>query len=190
LLMTLTFEHTCLEKSEAERHLRPVIDRLRRMGIVFIVVWQRQRKRGLKEGNAGSWHAHILVNRRWLDVRDWRSFVVARGWGAQSPDLLMVGKGSYRFQTTDKLVTYLCRYLTRDYATEERRVHLSGGSRSARAGTVKFGWVGGDARAWRVGCELFVTVTGFAPGWKDRFTVFQYGRTELGTYFAPEPAPT
>lgn len=60
-----------------------------------------------------------------------------------------------------------------------RRVRLTGRRADNKVGTTRFQWVNGLSKAWRVGCDLFVTVFSRYPEWHDRKTVMLYGCQEV-----------
>jgi hypothetical protein len=145
-LVTMTFHENVIVKGEAMRRWKPVADYLTRHGVGWCGVWQQQKR--------GAWHHHFLVN-KYIDVVGFRDFVVARGWG-QFVNIEAVGRdhGGRRFQDAGRVVKYLTRYLTRDFSDHvPRRIRLTSGRSSNKVGTVRFQWVGGLARVWRLGCS-------------------------------------
>jgi hypothetical protein len=157
-LLTLTFKENIEDKAEAERRWKPIADYLKRHKVEWCGVWQQQKR--------GAWHHHVLIN-RYLDINTLRPFAVARGWGTFI-NIERVGKGSHRFPEVAKLVRYLTRYLTRDLCGHvPARIRLTSGSNVNKVGTVRFMWVEGMARVWRVGVQGFVDVYGLLP---RRFT--------------------
>lgn len=61
--LTLTCEKTCTDLKSFQRKLQTFFQAMTRKGykLRYLYVLERQLKRGMKEGNAGSWHAHIVV---------------------------------------------------------------------------------------------------------------------------------
>jgi hypothetical protein len=119
---------------------------------------------------------------KYINVVAFREFVVVRGWG-QFVNIEAVGQehGGRKFQEPKQLVRYLTRYLTRNFCDHvPRRVRLTSGRASNKVGTTRFQWLNGFSRAWRVGCDLFVSVFSRVPTWSDRETVMLYGCIELG----------
>lgn len=146
--LTFTFQENVVDKAEAMRRWKPVADWLDRHGVVWCEVWQQQKR--------GAWHVHILVD-RYCDVNLLRPFCVARGWGNQSPQADRVGSGSYRWQNPEKLVKYLCRYLSRAMCEHvPARVRLTGGKSITKCGTTKFHWNTSLSRLWREGQTAFL----------------------------------
>jgi hypothetical protein len=167
-LLTATFHENITDKAEAQRRLKPIADYLLRRGVVLLVIWQQQKR--------GAWHAHILVN-RYVDIVGLRQFAVARGWGNQI-NIVRVGEG----RSVENTINYLCRYLTRDFCGQiPLRVRLVGGSKENSVGTVKFSWVEGLSRAWRVGAELWSAAYKWAPRTEsERAEAFYFGLKVLG----------
>lgn len=129
-------------KTEAEEHVKPFLDLLRRRGAEFLLVWELQKR--------GSWHPHILETAR-LDVHDVRPWMVARGWGQQMHVDWVVRGGVMHDQhghpcasqalvdyLTKKLRSYLLKARTDD-AVEPRKKFF-GGTHRSKVGTVKFAW--------------------------------------------------
>lgn len=148
LTFTLPGGGESLSKVEVMKMWKPVCDWLNRHGVIWVEVWQLQKR--------GAWHVHILVN-QYCDVNQLRPFCVARGWGSQSPQADRVGAGSYRWQNPERLVKYLCRYLTRAMCEHvPARVRLTGGKAVTRCGTTKFHWNTSLSRLWREGQAAFL----------------------------------
>ena len=163
-LLTMTFAENILEKAEAQKRWKPVADWLARRGIEQNGVWQRQTKRGKKNGDAGAWHYHTFINKR-IDIVEFRKFAVGRGWGTFINVEVVGQHNGYRSHwTTEGAIAYVCRYLTRDYCVDiPARVRLSGASNSTKCGTTRFRWVGGLAKVWRLGCQSL----GYVPNYRD-----------------------
>jgi hypothetical protein len=184
--LTGTFKDQILDKAEAERRYKPISDWLRRHGIKHIKVWERQRKRGAREGNPGEWHYHALVDHR-IDITKFRAFVTARGWGPfcniissaqwEHDHRVHLGKGRTVGQ-------YMAKYISKELVgTLDGRVRLVTGTRSCFAGTTKFGWREGLAKAWRAGCDEFLKETKCNPmkyAWSHRDHIMTRGCRVLG----------
>jgi hypothetical protein len=134
--------------------LRPFTDTWSRGGYKFQVYWEIQEERSKREG-VERWHAHVLINKEWAswELSDDHKRAAALGWGTQSPDVQRI-----KSDTAEGLSRYVCkrigRYLTKaDKDGIPKRVRLTGGSRSVRVGTVKFGWRKGLSAVYRAGCQ-------------------------------------
>ena len=172
-LHTWTFAENITDKAEASRRFAPIDDWYRRHGVSHIDTWERQKR--------GAWHCHCVVD-RFCNVRELRLFAVARGWGSQSPDCKVIGRGG-----VDVLKTahYLAKYLSKASAAGVPRfVRLTGRTTNLRGGSVRFGWVGGYARVWRLGRDLFARLYCRAPTWRESGSVawlaVQYLSDEFG----------
>jgi hypothetical protein len=144
-LLTLTFAENLTDKREAQKRFKPISDWLDRRGIEWNGVWQQQKR--------GAWHLHILIN-KYVAIGEFRAFAVKRGWGTFI-NLRGVGQagGNTDFPDPAKLISYLCRYLTRAYTIDvPDRVRLSAGKSVTKRGNCNFRWVGGLGRVWRMGC--------------------------------------
>jgi len=144
-LLTLTFAENLTDKHEAQKRFKPISDWLDRRGIEWNGVWQQQKR--------GAWHLHILIN-KYVSIGEFRAFAVKRGWGTFI-NLRGVGQagGNTDFQDAAKLISYLCRYLTRSYTIDvPARVRLSAGKSVTKRGNTNFKWVNGIGRVWRAGC--------------------------------------
>lgn len=177
-LATFTFKENVTDKAEAYRRWKPIADLLKRHKVEWLGVWQQQRR--------GAWHHHVLIN-RYMDINRLRPFAVARGWGTFI-NLEKIGDGGYRFVDTKRVVGYLTRYLSRDMCGHVPfRVRLVSAKRGLMAGSVRFSWVEGMAKAWRVGCDLWAAVNGRIPRTdRDRTSAFDMGLSVLG-YLEFEP---
>ena len=152
--------------------MKPVRDWLHRHNVPYLGVWQRQRKRGLREGNEGEWHYHLLLGQR-VTISTLRAFVVARGWGPQI--------NVKPVADPDDVIRYMCRYFTRDCRENERFVRLSIRPMAHRIGNVKFGWIGGIAFVWRQGCAAMAKKARgyYKPDWEDRENILLAGCASL-----------
>jgi hypothetical protein len=78
-----------------------------------------------------------------------------------------------------KLASYLMKYLTKGVVDAwETKKKLFGGSRSAKAGNVKFRWmptVNAAAYLYHYGRELFIELYGKLPTWRQTNAVVRLG---------------
>lgn len=167
-----TFAESVLDKHESERRFKPLRDWLDRRGVPYLGVWQRQRRRGYKEGNEGAWHYHLLLGRR-VDVVAFRKFAVEHGWGPQIKALFV--------HDWKEVVRDMVRYFTRDGYEKQKRVRLSIRPYAARCGNVKFSWANGVANVWRAGCGFLARqARGYwAPSWNQREEILLAGCAAL-----------
>jgi hypothetical protein len=166
--VTITAKECLADLHEAKRRFIPVANWFRRKNLVGVGVWQLQRR--------GAWHLHVLVSGR-VEVAELRPFAVARGWGSQ-----LNVKAVYAYKNrpetfalqVKRLGDYVSRYVTRDLSGNRgyQLVTYVGG---ARCGTVRFGWVGGVAKVWRIGCEMFYEMFKRFPRWGDSEFVLRLG---------------
>lgn len=152
-------------KTEAEEHLKPFLDLLRRRGASFLVFWELQRR--------GAWHPHVLLNRR-FDARWLRAWMMERGWGVQM-ELRQVRCGGEGCDGTNpinisvqRLVRYLVKYLTKASTNDsiEPRKKFFGGSSNAKVGTVQFRWapwINPTAMLWNEGKAVYCQLWGIPP---------------------------
>jgi hypothetical protein len=189
---------TLWTKSEAEKHLRPYTDMLRRRGIPYLVFWELQKRL--------SWHPHILQAGKRLEV-DWvRPWMMSRGWGQQMkvvyvkggagenwtslPWNVRINQDSIRLYLTKALRRYLQKARTDD-ALEPRKKFF-GGTRGVRecpggpwkiapavAGNTKWSWNPwtdtAHAMLWSFGRSSFFQLHGSQPGFRDMAYVMKLG---------------
>jgi hypothetical protein len=182
-------------KDEAEEHLKPFTDRLRRDGAAYLVFWELQKR--------GAWHPHLLISKRY-DVgitggggmRDW---LMKRGWGQQMlwrhvavPPTLFLKQGAFGYgDSVDtpalkpfelpafKLVKYLVKYLTKS-TVAAGTVHkkLFGGSEGAKIGTIQFRWlpqINASSYLYYYGLELFHAIERRCPTFRDTAYIIRLG---------------
>jgi len=168
-------------KTEAEQHIKPFLDQLRRKGFEFLLVWELQKR--------FSWHPHILINGR-LDVNVVRPWMMKRGWGPQMRVEWVVRdyKMFDRFGnhcTGDELIGYLTKklrsYLLKartDDATEPRKKFF-GGTHRSKVGNVRFSWNPATdtahAMLYYYGRNLFTEIWQTPPTFRDLPVVMALG---------------
>lgn len=136
---TFTFQELVLDKEEAEKRFRPLVDLFRRRGAKHLAFWEPQKR--------GAWHVHLLTD-KYFDVVWLRPWLMKRGWGPQMK-VKVVQKGSQWVQgkgwVTDdsgvrRLCWYLRKYLTKSLSASTDGKKAFGGSVAAKAGTTRFKW--------------------------------------------------
>jgi len=168
-------------KTEAEQHIKPFSDLLRRRGFEFLLVWELQKR--------GSWHPHFLINGR-LDVNEIRPWMMARGWGQQMR-VEWVVRGGRMYDNwgnpcetaaligylTKKLRAYLLKARTDD--SVEPRKKFFGGTQRSKAGNIKMCWNPYTDTAhsflYYYGRNLFVDIWGTPPRYRDLPVVMALG---------------
>jgi hypothetical protein len=199
-LLTTTFLDEVTSYAEAMRRFVVLRDWLQARGIQYYGLWQIQEGREKKTG-AAVWHLHIFIDKR-VDIVGLRAFLVPRGWGQQMRvDPVGSPREGQKFQDVNKAVHYVARYVKRDFrrlSAEGVRSRLVVRSDATRCGTVRFAWLTGFTRAWRLGCQRFTEFYGWLPHTRrEREVAFDMGVHESGLLdFAritdgenPYPAP-
>lgn len=171
---TYTFQEEVTDLAEAKRRYAPIDDWYRRHGVQHIDTWEIQPERYSRTGVA-VWHNHSVVD-QWCDVRELRAFSVARGWGTQSPQIDVIGRGiRHKGWTVEGAIRYLSKYLTKEKTTlVPKGARLTGRVAARRMGSTRFGWLNGYGRLWRNGIELFARIEGRLPKWCERAKVVNY----------------
>lgn len=179
---TLTMADNVTSKDIAEARLKPVKDLIKRKGGVMAGVWENQKR--------GAWHVHFLTN-LYLDVNQFRPWLVQRGWGpimrvercqvSGHPD----GEGRWiaDVSSVQRLVRYLGKYVTKSLVDHNgvkySRVFFASGD--VKAGTTRFSWrpeINPSAYLYYWGKFLFYTVYGRCPTFEDVKTVIRLGVEE------------
>jgi len=192
----------CWSKTEAEKHLRPFVDLLRRRGIAFLVFWELQER--------FSWHPHILTAGDRLDVNWLRPWMVKRGWGQQMKVVFLRGGAGLaslpqnvriaQERVREYLLKSMRRYLLKartDDALEPRKKFF-GGTRGSRdensqwkpnlspavAGNIKWSWNPwtdtAHAYLWSRGRSLFYQMYERQPHFRDMSLVMGLGYRDTG----------
>lgn len=154
---SFTFRANVTDLPEAKAALRRLLECVRRRhpDLKFVGVWERQSR--------GAWHAHWVAS-SFIEVNWLRSVAIASGFGPQMK-LQQVNKvPGFRGTGVEQAVRYLAKYLTKDLDSVPRGARLvwyhGAGSRKA---SVRFAWVGGMARLFRLGraiyCEVFDVIS-------------------------------
>ena len=183
-------------KTQAEEHIKPFLDMLRRKGFDHLLVWELQKR--------GSWHPHILINGR-LEVVVIREWMMKRGWGQQMRAEWVVRGGRFfdkfgNVSTPEALIDYVTKKL-RKYLLKARtnddvepRKKFFGGTASAKVGNVRFSWNPATDTAhsmlYYYGRNLFTEIFGSPPNFRDLPCVMRLGvedRNWLDVDFLYEP---
>ena len=116
--ITLTFANAVLDRNDAFRYLKQFTkDFKHKFGypLQYVLVAERQLKRGLKEGNEGSWHFHLVVfNERKLPFKDLKDI-----WGKYGS--IDVKKIDY----SHKLGVYMAKYLSKEVMEANKKGYTS-----------------------------------------------------------------
>ena len=103
--LTLTFEKSILDRQEAIvlfNNFRKMFERTFSEKIKYVGVTERQKERGKKENNEGSWHFHLVVfNNKKLDF-----LKLKKAWPYGSVDIKKIDK-------VENLGRYLGKYLSK-----------------------------------------------------------------------------
>lgn len=116
--LTLTCADTCLDVKPFRRKLTTFLQAMKRQGykLSYLYVLERQKERGLKEGNEGSLHAHIVVfNDEFIPLD-----CILKAWKHGSVDFHMLD-GLRQAQSKEKIrdaSAYVCKYITKEAALE------------------------------------------------------------------------
>lgn len=115
--LTLTCKNTCLDLKPFQRKLQTFFQAMTRKGykLSYLYVLERQLKRGKKEGNAGSWHAHVVVfNNEKIPLK-----VLKSCWKHGRTEIKILN--GLRCRDSEKIKdvgAYVCKYITKDTALE------------------------------------------------------------------------
>lgn len=103
--VTLTYKDSELDQDNVIYDFKQFIKKLRRRGynVPYVYVTEHQKKRGIKEGNAGSLHIHAL-----LFTDDFiRAEEINNCWGLGNTDI-------HSLKDVNNLGAYVCKYLTKE----------------------------------------------------------------------------
>ena len=116
--MTLTFANPVLDRKEAFAKFKQFTKDFKKLfgyPLKYVLVAERQKKRGLKEGNDGSWHFHLVVfNERKLPFKDLKSI-----WGKYGS--IDIKKIDY----SHKLGVYMAKYLSKEVMEINKKGYTS-----------------------------------------------------------------
>lgn len=120
--ITLTYSHTVLDVLQVQKDLHAFTQYLRRKGYTmnYVYVLEHQKERGVREGNDGCLHVHMLV---FNDVKLQLS-LLNKAWPHGYTDISSIRK-------VKDLGAYLCKYITKENSAEFGR-HVYGCSRGLK----------------------------------------------------------
>ena len=111
--LTLTCADTCLDIKVFLRRLTTFFQAMKRDGykLRYLYVLERQVKRGKKEGNLGSWHAHIIVfNSEKIPLE-----VLKKNWKHGRTELkILNGLRVKDDEAISDVGAYVCKYITKE----------------------------------------------------------------------------
>ena len=118
--ITLTYKDTVLDVDTVFYDLKQFFKRLKRAGYnyPYLYVLERQKERGKKEGNDGSWHVHcIFFSDEFLPFD-----VLNNSWPYGSTDI-------HKLRSIKNVGAYVCKYLVKDSLIElhKKSYHVSRG---------------------------------------------------------------
>lgn len=120
-LLTLTYKITQLDVKLFNRHFQTFLQAMKRDGykLDYLYILERQKERGIKEGNVGSLHPHVVIfNDEYIPLE-----VIAKNWKHGSFDIHMLdGLRCDNGHKSDELIrnagAYICKYITKDSCLE------------------------------------------------------------------------
>ena len=103
--VTLTYKDTELDQENGIYDYKQFIKKLRRREFIvpYVYVTEHQKKRGIKEGNAGSLHIHSLLFTDEFISAD----IINTCWGLGNTDI-------HSLKDVNNLGAYVCKYLTKE----------------------------------------------------------------------------
>lgn len=119
--LTLTTKETILDVPVFQRKLQTFFQAMKRKGydLDYLYVYERQKKRGLKEGNKGCLHVHcIIFNDEYIDMS-----VLKKCWPHGRVELkILDGLRCQNDQVSSELInnpaSYVCKYITKESVAE------------------------------------------------------------------------
>ena len=115
--LTLTCEEACTDVKIFQRKMQTFFQAMTRKGfkLRYLYVLERQEKRGLKEGNLGSWHAHIVVFNDEKIPLD----ILKSAWKhGRSEIKILNGLRQKDEEKINDVGAYVCKYITKDASLE------------------------------------------------------------------------
>lgn len=106
--VTLTYKDSELDQDNVIYDFKQFIKKLRRRdyNVPYVYVTEHQKKRGIKEGNAGSLHIHSLLFTDEFISAD----IINACWGLGNTDI-------HSLKDVNNLGAYVCKYLTKENLT-------------------------------------------------------------------------
>jgi hypothetical protein len=113
--VTLTYARIMLDRKQILKDTQEFMRSMNREygqpeQLKWHMVFERQKKRGLKEGNAGSWHAHIVFYNLGYNARS----MIHLLWGQGSTS---IKRKTYGYESA-KSASYNSKYFTKDAETD------------------------------------------------------------------------
>lgn len=115
--LTLTCKDTCTDVKAFQRKMQTFFQAMTRKGykLRYLYVLERQQKRGVKEGNSGTWHAHVVVfNNEKIPLN-----ILKSCWNHGRTEIKMLN--GLRVKDDEKIKdvgAYVCKYITKEAALE------------------------------------------------------------------------
>lgn len=113
-LLTLTYRKTVLKKNVVQRDLQTFVQQMKRFGYAlrYCYVLENQRERGLKEGNDGCIHVHLVIfNDEYIELDK-----LHRAWPHGRLEIKILN--GLRYSTDSERVkdagAYICKYINDD----------------------------------------------------------------------------
>ena len=115
--LTLTCSDICVDRKKFMRRMQTFFQAMKRNGyeLQYLYVLERQLERGIREGNAGTWHAHIVVFNDEKIPLD----VLKKCWKHGRSEIKILN--GLRVKDDEKILdvgAYVCKYITKDTALE------------------------------------------------------------------------
>jgi hypothetical protein len=157
--VTLTYKNTELDQDNVIYDFKQFIKKLRRRGynVPYVYVTEHQKKRGVKEGNAGSLHIHaLLFTDDFISAEE-----INNCWGLGNTDI-------HSLNDVNNLGAYVCKYLTKEEFNEYHKhsYHLSRGLKKPEVLTTD-GYIG----AWG---EMYANIHAVTTVKYSNTTEFEY----------------
>ena len=119
--LTLTTKDTILDVPVFQRKLQTFFQAMKRNGydLNYLYVYERQKKRGKKEGNIGCLHVHIIIfNDEYIDMN-----ILKKCWSHGRVELkILDGLRCKNDKVSQELIrnpaSYVCKYITKESVTE------------------------------------------------------------------------
>lgn len=115
--LTLTCKETCVDLKAFQRKMQTFFQAMTRKGfkLRYLYVLERQLSRGIKEGNLGTWHAHVVVFNDEKIPLD----VLKSCWKHGRSEIKILN--GLRLKDDEKINdvgAYVCKYITKESALE------------------------------------------------------------------------
>lgn len=110
--LTLTTADTVLDEKAFRRRLQTFIQAMSREGfkLRYLGVLERQKKRGAKEGNSGSIHAHLIIFNDEFIPFD----IINKHWKGKTDIHILNGLKYDTGEKIENVARYVCKYITKD----------------------------------------------------------------------------